>query len=259
MKKTAHFFFVLTLAIYPSGFLFSSCAIRSTAPPSEDQTIHWEGKSSKEVLDQLQLEQKRIADFTTGFSIVLDPPPKGQPSSLQGVLFYARDKIRIKSITAFGRVMFDLVMKGDIIQIYIPSRQTIYSGKMENEKGNPWQEVFNSMFANVAHMTVKKDTDLIIKNESVILPLTGGVFHLDRKTGFVKKWVQKQRVIYYENYISSSGHPPFPTRIFVRSMDNLKKATCVFNQVQINKGIDHVFNLSDYHPKLKRDISELKR
>ncbi|MBW1813810.1 MAG: hypothetical protein JRJ39_09095 [Deltaproteobacteria bacterium] len=263
MKKNIHFLFFFALAICLSSFMLPSCAIRSTAPPPKDKAIRWEIKSPTEVLDQLQLEQKRIADFTAGFSIILDPPPKGQPSNLQGVLFFSRNKkgpfVRVKSISVFGRVMFDLIQKGDFVQIYIPSRQTLYSGRMGKEIGNDWQKVFTSLFADVSLMAVNKNADLVINKDTVILPLTEGVFHLDRKTGFVLKWVQEKRVLYYEDYIATPELPPFPTRILIRSSDNLNKASCVFNQVQINKDIHNVFDLSEYRPKFKKDISELKR
>ncbi|MCJ7772987.1 MAG: hypothetical protein MUP22_07630, partial [Desulfobacterales bacterium] len=190
-------------------------------------------------------------------------PPKGQPSNLQGVLFYATSRkgplIRIKSISAFGRIMFDLVQKNDTVQIYIPSRQTLYSGRVEEEKSNAWQGIFTSLFADLSLMTVQENADLIIKKDVVILPLTQGTFHLDRKTGLLQKWVQPHNTIYYDDYLSTTGAPPFPTRIFVSSSDNLNKASCVFNQVQINKDIRDVFDLSDYHPKFTRDVSELTR
>jgi len=93
----------------------------------------------------------------------------------------------------------------------------------------------------------------------VILPLTQGAFYLDRRTGLLQKWVQPKTTIYYETYIFGPGTPPFPTRIFVRSLDNLNHASCVFNQVHLNKGIRDAFDLSEYHPKFHRDISELTR
>jgi hypothetical protein len=261
MKQNNISIYIFTLTICVVAFLQSSCANRSTGSQPIDTTINWEEKTPNGILDQLRHEQKRISDFTAGFSILLDPPPKGQPSNLQGVLFYATDKkgplVRIKSISAFGRVMFDLVQKHDTVQIYIPSRQTIYTGKVKKEKGNAWQEIFTSLFVDFSLLAVKQNEDLIVKKQSVILPLTEGTFHLDRKTGFVQKWVQKQRTIYYKDYISTLGNLPFPTRIFAKSSDNKNKTSCVFNQVQINKGLKNVFDLSDYHPKYKRNISEL--
>lgn len=254
--------FILTICL--SGFfLLPSCVLRPTVTPQKDKRIHWEEKKPKEILNKLRQEQKQITDFTAGFSILLDPPPKGQPSNLQGVLFYASSPkgpfIRIKSIGAFGRVMFDLVQKQDTVQIYIPSRQTLYSGQMKKDNGNAWQEIFTSMFPDFSLMTVPQNADLIIEKKWVILPLTGGAFYLNRENGIVQKWTQGKRVIYFEDYISSPGHPPFPTRIYATSSDNLNKASCVFSQVQINTGINHVFDLSGYHPKFKRDINELTR
>ncbi len=254
-------FFILTMCLL--GFLLFSCAKRSTVKPSEVQAINWADKTPQEILDQLRVDQQRLVDFTAGFSILLDPPPKGQPSNMQGVLFYARSKkgpqVRIKSMSAFGRIMFDLVQKNDTVQIYIPSRQTLYSGRIEKEKGNAWQEIFTSLFPDLSLIAAPEQADLTVEKYSVILPLTQGVFHLDRKTGFVQKWVQDQRVIYYEDYLSTPGLPPFPTRISVEASDSLNKASCVFNQVQINKGILNIFDLSGYHPKRTRDISELMR
>lgn len=261
LKQLYVLFFLLSVCCSISWL--SSCAGRPPVSQPQDTAVQWEDKKPKEILNRLRAEQSRIRDFSAGFSILMDPPPRGQPSNLQGVLFYAVNKrgvfVRIKSMSPFGRILFDLVQTPGSVQIYIPSRQTLYSGRPETEKDNVWADIFSGLFPDFSALEVPQGASLSIQRRSVILPLMDGAFHLNRKTGLVEKWTRQERTILYEDYTDAGGVPPFPTRITATSRDGFRRVSCTFTQVEINTGNVHMFNLSEYHPKYKKDISELSR
>jgi hypothetical protein len=251
---------MIILAICVSALLLSSCHIRWKRDRSWEG-IRWEEKEPQQILDQLKSEQEKITDFTAGFSIILDPPPQGQPANLQGVIYYARSEkgplIRIKSLSAFGQVLFDLIKKGNTVQIYVPSRRTLYNGAIEKDNGNSWQNIFSNLFADFSRMTIQESSYLELAKGSVIIRSNNGSLYLDPDTGYVRKWEQEQHIIYYDDYLSTPGQPPFPKRIQMKASDSETETTCVFNQMQINKGIQNGFDLSEYQPEFKRDINEL--
>lgn len=253
---------MIILTICVSSVFLYSCHIRWKRDRSWEG-IRWEEKEPKQILDQLKSEQEKISDFTAGFSILLDPPPTGRPANLQGVLYYARSEkgpsVRVKSTSAFGQILFDLIKKGNAVQIYVPSRRTLYSGTIKKDNGNSWQDIFANLFADFSLMTIQENSYLEVAKGSVIIRLNNGSLYLDPNTGYVQKWLREQRVIYYENYISTPGQPPFPKRIQTKASDSENQVTCVFNQVQINKGIQNGFDLSEYQPEFKRDINELNQ
>ncbi|MCP4570206.1 MAG: hypothetical protein GY841_21720, partial [FCB group bacterium] len=142
--------------------------------------IEWRRKTPKEILSRLSYEQKRMTSLTAAFSLSLDPPPEGRPSHLRGVLFFARGTrgplVRIKGLGPFGRLLFDMVLKGEAVQVYIPSERTLYKGEAGDEAlgRNVWKDTLTAMFADFSRASVLEEAALTILDNHVILPLKDG-------------------------------------------------------------------------------------
>ncbi len=245
--------------------LLPCCAATGPTFNGAEPEIDWRRKTPKEVLSRLGRNQNRITSLTAAFSLSLDPPPEGRPSNLRGVLFFSRGPqgplVRIKALGPFSRLLFDMVLKGEAVQVYVPSQSTLYKGEAKNgERGrNIWKDTLTAMFADFSGASLPEKAALTILDNNVILPLKEGEIRLDRKTALVRQWRRKGEVTTYDEYEHKPGLPPLPTHIEVRAMDNSKKAFCKLRQVCVNCDTSGVFDLSGYKPRFLRHLRELDK
>jgi hypothetical protein len=226
--------------------------------------IVWEGKDASRVLDRLREEQARITDLTAAFFLSVDPPPEGQPSSMRGILFYSKGPkgplVRIKVLGPFGRLLFDLLQKGNEIQVYVPSRRTLYQGKHRPEaEGNAFQELLTAMFTDFSRARASRNSALRVEQDHVVLSLVDGRLLLDRNTGLIRQWLQPDLHIFYDHYTRHPGFPPVPTHIRARRVDGNRRAICKLSQVVLNSDIADLFDLSGYRARFIKDLEELGR
>ena len=242
---------------------FLSCALRKKGPVIKEPEIQWDTKTSDQILDELRNRKHQITDLTAAFSLSVDPPPSGQPSSINGVIFFARRPegpcVRIKGLGFFGRVLFDLVQTGDTLRIYVPSRHTLYRGRTGKGEmaGNVWGDLFATMFADFSGESVPRASRPAVRDDTVILPLVDGEIRIGRRTGLVRQWRLRKKIITYDHYDHRPGWPPVPMRIEVSTEDGARHALCRLSQVNINSDIGNVFDLSGYNPKSVRPLDEL--
>jgi hypothetical protein len=243
--------------------MLCACATTGKEFPGPEQTIQWDQETPKSILDRLQKEQARIISLTASFSVLLDPPPEGQSSYLRGVIFFKNSnkgpQVRIKGLAPFGGTLFDMVARGDAVEIYIPARSTLYKGRRDQTRpGNFWADTLQNMLPDFSKFHVKENTVLSFKGHSVILPLAEGEIHLDKETGHVFKWISGERLALYDNYEKQQGLPPIPSRISIERTDSPTKAVIRLDQITLNNNLRDVFDLGIYKARSVRNLSELK-
>lgn len=242
-----------------------SCALFKPSINTAKPEIEWHKKTPTELLSRLRDDQNSIKSLTAAFSLSLDPPPEGRPSNMRGVLFFASGSqgplVRIKGLGPFGRLLFDMLLKGEEVQIYIPSKHTLYKGKANNQKEsrNVWKEAFTAMFADFSTVAVPEKAVLSFRDNYVVLPLKDGEILIDRKTAQVRQWRRNGEVVTYDNFEHEPGLPSIPTQIDLVSNDESQKASCKLRQVCVNCDTTDVFDLSGYKPKSVRHLRELNK
>jgi len=243
--------------------LILSCAAPEKMHPPEISDMEWHSKTPGQILAQLQQDQEEVKDLTAAFSLSIDPPPEGQPSHMRGILFFAKNPeglcVRIKALGPFGRTMFDLVQEGNILQIYIPSRQTLYRGKtdLKEKDKNIWEETLRTMFPDFSKSRVPEGAVLTFREGMVSVPLNNGKLMIDHKSGLVREHHTQNKIIIYNRYDQKPELPPIPTHIEVKTTDSVLHTVCKLSQIQLNRDISDVFDLSAYNPKNVRDLKEL--
>ena len=247
------------------GFILPCCALFERPLPTAGPEIEWRRKTPEEILGRLRSDQNRITSLSAAFSLSLDPPPEGRPSSLRGVLFFARGThgplVRIKGLGPFGRLFFDMVLKGEDVEVYIPSQHTLYRGRPGNEKkgGNIWKKTFTAMFADFSGASLPEKATLIFRDDDVILPLKDGEILIDRKTAQVRQWRRKGEVITYDDFKHEPGQPSIPRHIDLKAHDASQRAFCKLRQVCVNCDTTDVFDLSGYKARAVRHLRELEK
>ena len=260
---STHAYFLNLFTVFLLCLPLASCAVFERSLPPTGPEIQWDRKNAKEILARLRHDQKRIIDLTAVFSLSLDPPPQGQPSHLHGLIFFAKGpngpRVRIKGLGIFGRLLFDLMQKGDAIQIYIPSQETLYQGQAikEEKTGNVWKDMLTTVFADLSRIPISEEPVLLFNNDTVILPLVNGELWLDRKNALPRQWHRKEQIVFYDRYEHKPDLPPIPTRFRVETTDGSQRAICRLSQVCVNCDIAHIFDLSGYKARFVRDLSEL--
>ena len=246
-----------------SASLIISCAAPEKVNPPQASDIEWDTKTPEQILEHLQHDQEKVKDLTAAFSLSVDPPPEGQPSHMRGVLFFAKKPegpcVRIKGLGPFGRTLFDLVQEGNGLQIYIPSRKTLYRGEIDlkEKNNNIWEETLRTMFFDFSGSSVSEKSVLAFKEGTIIVPLKNGKLMIDRKSGLVREHHTKNKIIIYDRYDQKPELPPIPTHIEVKTTDSPLHAVCRLSQIQINHNISDAFDLSAYKPKNVRDLKDL--
>ncbi|MDX9786157.1 MAG: hypothetical protein RBT11_05265 [Desulfobacterales bacterium] len=246
-----------------AGIFFFGCAVTQLPPPEKDSGIRWEGKTAAEVFADLDRAQQQIRNFTAAFAISMTPPPKGRPSSLQGVLFFqktpAGPMVRIQGTGPFGRTVFDMVRRSDQIEIYIPAKKTLYRGPVPTHTGDPWGNLFAGMFTDFSKTVLKSDSPLRIDADTVRLNLVNGFLILDKHTGLLKSHHQKDQIVTYDAFVHQDALPSIPGHIHLEKTDDSLRVECRLDQIQVNTDLGNAFDLSRYIPNSVRNISELNR
>lgn len=246
-----------------SALFVLSCAAPEPTHAPDTAEIEWHTKTPEQVLDRLRYDQEKITTLSAAFSLSIDPPPEGQPSHMRGVLFFAKEPggpcVRIKGLGPFGKILFDLVQKGDSLQIYIPSQKTLYRGQTDlgSTQQNIWGEILKTAFSRLTEATAAEGVPLTFEENMVIVPLKDGKLLLDRGNGLLLKRYSKDKIIIYDRYDQNPGQSPFPTHIEITTTDNTRHAVCKLSQADLNRDMSNAFDLSTYHPEHVRALEEL--
>ena len=243
-------------------FLISCSLLRQDKTPDRDK-IDWSKKTPAGVLDELKSNQKGIRDLTAHFSISLDPPPEGKFSNLQGIFIFERaengPRIRIKAMAPFGRVMFDLVQKGNSMEIYVPSRNTLYRGDIHkgSPEGNAWGSALMGMFEDFSAVEAAEGAEFVISDDFAVLPLTDGALKFDIKSGYLVGVSRKEKTTLYGRYEHTAGPYPIPTHIEIISKGGSQRVECSLSQICMNCDPGDVFHLDIYNPGFTKDLDEI--
>ena len=257
-------FQLAVLICLQTAFLCFSCAVSKKPHRPEPSEMAWDTKTSEQVLGCLKHDQERITSLTAAFSLSVNPPTAGRPANMRGVLFFSKrlggTSLRIKGLGPFGRILFDLLQKENDLQIYIPSRKTLYLGKTDStiQTQNVWSNMLGTMFVDYSKLKIMPQADLTFKNELVIVPLEHGKIIIDSRTGLIRELHDQKKVIFYDRYEQEPGLPPVPTHIEVEITDSALHAVCRLSHVRVNSRLSGVFDLSAYKPEIVRDLKELK-
>ncbi len=257
-----HWFMVCIILLLP--FVFISCAFFKQPIPLSRTEILWTKETPEAVLSRLRQEQNKITDLTAIFSLSLEPPPKGQPSHIHGLLFFSRRPlgllIRIKGLGPFGRILFDLVHKGDDVQIYIPSRHTLYRGQANQKASSKsiWLDMFSTLMPDVSTAVAAKGSGFSFREAMAIIHLADGEIWIDKKTALILQWHQRGKVVVFDKYEKITADlPPIPTYIRVTTTGGSQNAVCRLSQVSLTSNAAHTFELSGYKPRFIRDLNEI--
>jgi len=244
-------------------FFILSCAAPEPVHLPQRSDIEWDTKTPQQVLDYLRHNQENMTDLTAAFSLSVDPPPEGQPSHIRGVLFFAKEpegpRVRIKGLGPFGRILFDLVQEGKSLQIYVPSRKTLYQGQtdLKSSKKNIWGDTLRTMFSDLSGVSVSEGTALSFREGMVIVSLEDGKLMIDQSNGVIRERHSQKKIIVYDRYDQKPGLPSIPSHIEVKTTDSTVHAVCELSQIRVNSNIPDAFDLSGYNPKNVRDLKEL--
>ncbi len=111
------------LLIFSSGALLFSCKGPSTKPLPQ---LEVKGGRSPEGIKRIINERVRSIQTVEGHLTIIS---KGGPSPgrCKALLFFRRpSQFRLKGFQVFGPTLFDLLMEGDLIQVYIPEQNKVF-------------------------------------------------------------------------------------------------------------------------------------
>lgn len=242
-----------------------SC-VGKTAQPffKEGARIDWEDETPETVLDRLQYSGRQITNLTSFFTLSLDPPPKGHFSNLSGILYLNKkedgQKVRIKALGVFNRLLFDMIHTGSSMEIYVPSQKTLYKGKTENDLPgeSPFGEVFESLMVDFSKMKIRKGASLVMQKDDVVIPLQGGELLLDKMTGLIMSFRNKRQEILYKGYQRVAGYPPVPIVIEINSLEDNRKARCELRDINFDDNAEN-FSLALHKPRFVKSLKELAK
>jgi len=255
----------LTILLISACCVLTSCAVSRRPPAAPAGEINWTAKTPRDVLAALRAEQDKITSLTAAFSLSADPPPQGQPANMQGAIFFSRGaagpRVRIQCFGFFGRILFDMLLRDGSVQLYVPSRRTMYTGSADRTaRKTVWDDVMSAMFFDITEAALPAEAALSFDGDMVILGLQGGELRLDRATGLIRQWRQAGAVTSYDRYTAPDpGLPPLPEHIEVRAIDGSQRAVFCLSQVSLNSVPDTVFDMSSYTPGAVRDFSEIEK
>lgn len=180
-------FLIITVSLFLLGI--SGCKNRRF-PSKEAPTLHinWAQETPESLLESMGNRAKGLDTFTAYFQINMDPPPKKMSSSFSGIIYLSKDgentRLRIKAFHLFGTTLFDMVAQEGVTKVYIPSKQTLYVGKIDKkqqQEAQGPQEIFSSLMINFNDLKAMPGASLKIENDTVMLPLVGGEIYFDKK------------------------------------------------------------------------------
>ena len=253
-------FLLLTL------LLAAGCGLeKPTAPerPATETRFDWQGRSGAELLDRLRNSQQPPESLTGYFTLNMEPPPAGQFSNLSGILYLGRTehgpRVRIKALGIFGRVLFDMVRDGDEMQMYIPSRRTLYQGALDNEmeNGSPLGRVFSSLLVDLGSLKAVADVMPRQVAHEVVVALETGELALDSASGRISRYRTAEQEVRYRAYQQPEGGPAIPTEIELERLDGSGRASCSLSNLSFADN-SASFSLAGYSPETIAPLSGLK-
>ncbi len=247
----------------------AACAPRQEPPALDITGPDIAGKTPSQALEAMRQGREELRGLSAYFELNITPPPERGFSSLRGALLMdmAADTPQAR-ITAFGPIgstLFDMVRSDDAVQVYVPSQNTLYEGRLDGESAQPGDER-NSMdvvFSTVLRdpLAMEADDSSAITREDGLwrIPLRGGALFVDRETGLVTAFEDVDVRMEFERYIQPAGGPPMPSRIHMQSWTRELAATFRLEEVEANPVLTGAFDLSGYEPEQTRPIEELEK
>lgn len=256
-----------TLAVL---ILFVAACVPHQEPPALDITVpDIAGKTPSQALEAMRRSREELRSLSAYFELAITPPPERGFSSLRGALLMdmGSDSPRAR-ITAFGPLgstLFDMVRSGDMVQVYVPSQNTLYQGTFEGNatqarnEANPMNEVFSAVLRDPLAMEANDSHPITLDNDTWRIPLRGGALFVDRKSGLVTAFEDAEIRMEFERYTHPAGGPPMPSRIRMQSRTRDLAASFRLEDVEANPDLISAFDLSGYEPKQTRPIEELEK
>ncbi len=253
---------IIALLVLPFGL--SGCKTRRT-PTDQELALHinWAQETPESLLASMQTQANTLNNFTAYFQISMDPPPAKMPSSFSGILYLSKEgdnfRLRIKAFHLFGTTLFDMVSKEGTTKVYIPSKQTIYVGKItaqQQEEAQGPQKIFSSLMINFAALQTSPKSRLSFEKDRVKLPLMSGELWLDKRTGHILSLIENEKTINYSQYQQlAPNQPAMPTDIHLTTPHG--KARCQLKEITLYEtmGQEH-FDLSTYQVKEIKELAE---
>jgi hypothetical protein len=246
-------------------FLLFACGDIRSLPKDATSGEGGVEESVTDILHRLHLEQQRIMNLSAAFSLSLENPEQGWPSQIQGVIFWRKteqneEDLRIKGMSLLGKVIFDMVKKGNCIRIYVPFTRTLYRGKITDPvKGPGFMQPFTrALFPDFSSLKADEGASPENQGRLTVIPLKKGRLYLDRESGLIKVWQTPQRLIRYGGYFHQADLPPVPATIVSEALDGSPEIVCRLKQIQLNRGgLD--MDMPPYDIREIRDLKALGR
>lgn len=260
--RSCTFLLIITLSFLLMGT--SGCKNRPfPTSPSPDLHINWAKETPESLLTSMQKQANILNNFTAYFQISMDPPPKKMPSSFSGILYLSKEgentRLRIKAFHLFGTTLFDMVAQEGTTKVYIPSKKTLFVGKIEKEmqeQAQGPQQIFSSLMINFASLSSRPGSRLSFAEDRVKLPLVDGELWLDKRTGHILSLTEKDKKIIYSGYQNlAPNQPAMPTDIQLTTPQG--KARCQLKEITIYDTLGpENFDLSSYQVQEIKELAE---
>jgi hypothetical protein len=219
--------------------VLTACHTRHPAAV-EPPTFDWQGKTPEMVIERFRQEQEKIETFTAAFSAHTTSPSAGaarQPAG--GSVFQTQRRWPHAPYPGAGALWSYGFRHGEpagVLQIYIPSRRTLYLGASGDARAShPFQRLFAVLFIDFAAIEAADNNPIAIGELLVTLPLPDGYIRFRRASGLPFERKSGERTVHYDEYIHFEGLPSVPTLITVYEEGAGKgESICRLSDIELN-------------------------